>query len=266
MFTYKTIEEMADEWGVATRHIQHLCREGKIENATKRAGAWFIPCDAPNPAKNTKPDEKPFMFTGTKKKIFNSAIKLFTEKGYENVSINDIADTIGIRQSAIYNHFRSKQEILDTIYDFYRYYQLSNRPSPDKLEALLETGSVFDIITKGFIYEFEEGVIEQMSDMAKLVFQRSSTDAKAKEMFLDLILKEAIIFVEDSLNRAVEAGRFAPFDTHSVSLLINCIRLYMLVWWLVSPPPDVLAKQAEDEYKLYALISNLITDLRPPLL
>ncbi|MCL1983197.1 MAG: TetR family transcriptional regulator [Clostridiales bacterium] len=266
MFNYKTIEEMAEKWGVTTRHIQNLCRTGKIESAVKRAGAWFIPSDAPSPVKNTKIDDRPFMFVGTKKKIFYSAIRLFTERGYENVSLNDIADTIGIRQSAIYNHFKSKQEILDTIYDFYHYYQISNRPGPEELEALLETGSIFDIITKGFIYQFEEGVIEQMLDIAKIVFQRASTDAKAKELFQDLILNEAIVFVEDGLGKAVDAGRFAPFDTRSMSILINCIRLYTLIWLLVGPPPGILAKQVEDEYKLYALIANLITDLKPPLL
>ena len=75
MFSYKTVEEVAVEWGITLRHIQNLCREGKIEGAEKRAGAWFIPDNTLNPEKKAKADDKPYSFVGTKKKIFDNAIK-----------------------------------------------------------------------------------------------------------------------------------------------------------------------------------------------
>ena len=37
---------------------------------------------------------------------------LFARHGYEGVSMRDIAGALGIRQSAIYNHFQSKQHLL----------------------------------------------------------------------------------------------------------------------------------------------------------
>jgi len=263
MFAYKTVEEKAVEWNVTSRHIQSLCREGKIEGAVKRAGAWFIPDDALNPAKNTKADSEPFRFVGTKKKIFENSIKLFKQKGYENVSISDIADSVGIRQSAVYNHFKSKQEILNTIYGFYHHNYLSNRPVPDTLDAVLQTGSTMDIVTKGFIYEFDKDVLEQMSYITKIIVQRTTTDAKAKEIFQKLLLEEGINFVENGLNRAVEVGRLAPFDTHTVAVLINCVRLYTLIWWLIEPPQEIYIRMLQEERAMYEHVVTLLTDLKP---
>ena len=259
VFTFKTVDEKAVEWCVTTRHVQNLCREEKIEGAVKRAGMWFIPNDTPNPVKNTRDNDKSFIFVGTKKNIFDNSIKLFTKKGYENVSINDIADSVGIRQSAVYNHFNSKQEILDTIYDFFYYHWILNRPNMDYLEELLsKKSSSLDIIIKGFIYAFEKNIIEQMSDVVKIIMQRVSTDSKATELFKKLLLEEGIVFVENGLNLAIEAGRFKPFDTHTVSVLINCARSYTLLWWMTGPSEETSKKVNKDEHAMYKLISSLL--------
>jgi len=51
----------------------------------------------------------------TKTEIFNAALTLFSEKSYHGASIRDIAKKIGKRESSIYNHFSSKEEILTDI-------------------------------------------------------------------------------------------------------------------------------------------------------
>jgi len=242
----------------------HSQREGKIEGAEKRAGAWFIPDNVTTPVKNTKADDKPYEFVGTKKKIFDNSIKLFTQKGYENVSMSDIADTVNIGQSAVYNHFTSKQQILDMIYGFYYYNHVSKRPSSDDLDSVLQAGTLMDIITKGFTYEFDENLLGLMSDITKIIVQRASTDTKASEIFQKLMLEDAISFVENGLNKAVAIGRLAPFDTHTIAVLINCIRLYMLVCWLVCPQWEVHARVVKDEQSIYEHVISLITDLKPP--
>lgn len=50
--------------------------------------------------------------TNTKDDLRRHARRLFAEHGYEGVSMRDIAGSVGIRQSAIYNHFPSKQHLL----------------------------------------------------------------------------------------------------------------------------------------------------------
>ena len=51
----------------------------------------------------------------TKDRIVREALVLFSVKGYRGTSIKEIADAVGIRDSSLYKHFRSKREIFDTI-------------------------------------------------------------------------------------------------------------------------------------------------------
>ncbi|MDR0414139.1 MAG: TetR/AcrR family transcriptional regulator [Prevotellaceae bacterium] len=53
-----------------------------------------------------------------KRKIIKQvALKLFATKGYATTSINDIAQTAGISKGLMYNYFKSKEEVLQTIWD-----------------------------------------------------------------------------------------------------------------------------------------------------
>lgn len=54
----------------------------------------------------------------TKEKIFEVAINLFSEKGYNGASIRDIAKEVGIKESSIYNHYKGKDAILQAILEY----------------------------------------------------------------------------------------------------------------------------------------------------
>ncbi len=49
--------------------------------------------------------------TGTKQKILKAASTLFSEHGFKATSVRKIASEVGIRESALYNHFQNKEEI-----------------------------------------------------------------------------------------------------------------------------------------------------------
>jgi AcrR family transcriptional regulator len=51
----------------------------------------------------------------TKERIIDEALTLFSQRGYKGTSVKNIADAVGIKDSSLYKHFKSKQEILDTI-------------------------------------------------------------------------------------------------------------------------------------------------------
>lgn len=51
----------------------------------------------------------------TRAALREHARRLFARHGYEGVSMRDIAGALGIRQSAIYNHFPSKQHLLQDL-------------------------------------------------------------------------------------------------------------------------------------------------------
>ena len=51
----------------------------------------------------------------TKNKILKKALELFSSKGYDSVSVGEIAKAVGIKAPSLYNHYPSKQAIFDAI-------------------------------------------------------------------------------------------------------------------------------------------------------
>ena len=51
----------------------------------------------------------------TKERIMDVALHMFSERGYEAVSIRDICGEVGIKESTLYYHFKNKMNILDSL-------------------------------------------------------------------------------------------------------------------------------------------------------
>ena len=51
----------------------------------------------------------------TKEKILDVALTLFSEKGYGNVYVAQIAEGVGIKAPSLYKHYASKQDIFEAI-------------------------------------------------------------------------------------------------------------------------------------------------------
>lgn len=78
-----------------------------------------------------------------KHEILDIAKELFIEKGYENTSIVNILEKVGIAKGTLYYYFTSKEEILDAIIDrisekiFYKAQEISKDPSLSVQEKIL---------------------------------------------------------------------------------------------------------------------------------
>lgn len=53
--------------------------------------------------------------SSTREKILEVALKLFSKKGFKETTIKDIAKEVGITEGAIYRHFSSKEEIINSL-------------------------------------------------------------------------------------------------------------------------------------------------------
>lgn len=90
----------------------------------------------------------------TKEKIYANAIELFALHGYHNLGMRDLARSVGIRASSIYNHYKSKEDILMEIahelihelstfvYPLYKRLDLS--PRDFFLNLSIETNNFFE--------------------------------------------------------------------------------------------------------------------------
>lgn len=55
-----------------------------------------------------------------KEEIIQAALMLASKNGIDNVSMSQIAMQLGIKKPSLYNHFRSKDEIVKAMYDYLR--------------------------------------------------------------------------------------------------------------------------------------------------
>lgn len=55
------------------------------------------------------------MRKSTKERILESALDLFSEKGYDGVGIDLLAESVGIKGPSIYKYFKGKEDILNEL-------------------------------------------------------------------------------------------------------------------------------------------------------
>lgn len=189
-------------------------------------------------------------FEGTKKQIFEKSIELFSEKSFETVSLKDIGQSIGKQQSGIYNHFSTKQEILDTIYYFFVYHFFDARLSMEEVDPIIRTGDLFKIID-AITFRFSAENDKIMTEIFRIVQKRKYHDERAKEIVKDMINNKGIAYGVAVFNRAIEQGHVPPFDTRYLSVLCNYCRQSTYARWVLNPTEEAYQNLLKDEKLIY---------------
>jgi AcrR family transcriptional regulator len=55
-----------------------------------------------------------------KEQILAATLELAYEKGLGRISMSQIAEKVGIKKSSLYSHYKSKEEIIEKMYNFFR--------------------------------------------------------------------------------------------------------------------------------------------------
>ena len=71
----------------------------------------------------------------TKQRILDEALTLFSEKGYANVFVGEIAEKVGIKAPSLYKHYKNKRAIFDAIVE------LMNKRFAEQAKALNINGT-----------------------------------------------------------------------------------------------------------------------------
>ena len=161
---------------------------------------------------------------GTKKQIFIVALRLFATSGVENVSVRDIAKAVGIKAASIYNHYASKEQILDACYDYFLEHNDFSRLDEEQYTRVLQNGTKEDIANIPN-NQFPEEWEENLSNAMAVLFSRVYTDSKALEKYTEM-LDRSLQFLEKFFRRGIELGRFGEFNVRGVSLLFLSAKLF----------------------------------------
>lgn len=161
----------------------------------------------------------------TREKIIYEALSLFSVKGYDAVSIRQIASAVGIKESSIYNHFKSKQDILNKIIDetLKRYYStLDNVQVPksedDNVSELYDniTDDVFlDMCTKIFLFYLKDDYISKLRRLLTIEqYGNKEIGETFRYVFIDRILETQ----RQVLQKFIDSGRFIQGDAYTMAL------------------------------------------------
>ncbi|MCF7885178.1 MAG: TetR/AcrR family transcriptional regulator [Candidatus Marinimicrobia bacterium] len=104
-------------------------------------------------------------YDSTKGKIIKAAIQLFPEKGYENTSMHEIAESAGVTKPAVYYYFENKEEMFKEIMELgkeYGYQHLKNIINSDR--SFRE--KLINLVTERFNIHCDEPEIERFISWA----------------------------------------------------------------------------------------------------
>jgi AcrR family transcriptional regulator len=147
--------------------------------------------------------------TGARAKVERAALELFAVKGFDGVSIAEIATAAGVAQGALYRHYPSKQDLAWALFS----------------EAYRHTGAELDAIRAA-----RAGFDDRVAAMVAHVCALYDTDPALFRFMLltqhDLLPRlEAgertpVTVIEDVVRDAVAAGAIAPVDPSSAAAAI----------------------------------------------
>ncbi len=137
-----------------------------------------------------------------KEEIIMATLKLASEKGLNAISMNMIANEVGIKKPSLYNHFKSKDELVNEMYVFL------------KTEAQRQTHTQMDfsIFEKNSAYE----ILSQLVNNYILLCSEQNM-----QMFYKVIYSERAISSEAASIMATETEKMINATKDVFTVLVN---------------------------------------------
>jgi AcrR family transcriptional regulator len=162
------------------------------------------------------------------KEILENAARLFDELGYNAVSVDQIASSVGIRKPTLYHYFSNKHEILFQLHEVF--IDLLIEKAEARSSDLLPRESLREIMTdilelmhthRGYVRVFFEHYRELPSDAQDII--------KKKRDYYEQM-------VEMTIRRGVSAGEFRDLDARLTTLAFFGICNWSYQWYRADGP------------------------------
>ena len=149
----------------------------------------------------------------TRQKILEEASLLISQHGFNNVSIRQITKQVGIKESSLYNHFVSKEAILDTLFTYFVENHGAVRPPEDELDALLLIMQPEEIF-KHIVFYFGKNINPILENTAMIITNEKYRNARAAEIYYRYVVNEATAYFERLIRKMIDCGMFKEVDAH----------------------------------------------------
>lgn len=120
-----------------------------------------------------------------KEEIIYATLELAAENGMKGVSMSQIADKVGIKAPSLYNHFRSKDEIIKEMYRSLREQALTGKDGGEPDYSKLQDKSTEEILL-GSVAAYM-GIVsnKDMLRFFKVLYSERSTDSIAASIIVE---------------------------------------------------------------------------------
>lgn len=188
----------------------------------------------------------------TKETIMYQALTLFSDRGYEGVSMRDIASAVGIKAASLYNHFKNKEDIFKSIID-----EMSKRYEDAVLEMQVPHGDMNELVEQ-YMNVTEESLVT-IANSLFLYFLKDDFASKFRRMltieqfrctqagdvFQNFFIDGAINFQNTLFDNMIKQGGFIQCDPYVMAL-----HFYSPIFLLLSKYDRLPDKEDEAIYIL----------------
>ncbi|HOI71681.1 MAG TPA: TetR/AcrR family transcriptional regulator [Methanobacterium sp.] len=162
-------------------------------------------------SKHKKEVKKP-----TKEKIFDASVDLFSKKGFNDVTVREIAKQAGIREGSIYNHYKNKEAILDAIIDYFESEFTQSQLNEEEGLNLMDQGPevYFEAGTRMFLDRIKS---PQMEKIYRLICIETYHNEKIREFFIKQLLEEPLLGWERIFRIMIKKKLIKPVDPKTLA-------------------------------------------------
>lgn len=155
----------------------------------------------------------------TKERIIDVSLELFSQKGFDAVSVRDICKRVNIKESSVYYHFKSKQAILDEILS--RFEEMAGTAMKELEEEVNNTDIALNEIFFGLMGNrfFEKYLMDEFCNRVLrllLIEQLGSEDMQGT--YDRWIFDEPLVFQERMFSLLVENGKIKNSDSRYLAV------------------------------------------------
>ena len=163
-----------------------------------------------------------------KKEIIMATLELAANKGLGNVSMNMIADKVGMKKPSLYNHFASKEELVEAMYQFLREEAKKNANVGAIDYTVIFAGkSALEILRMMVGGYFNMNQQEHMLNFYKVIYSERSLNPMAAKIVAEETDK--MIIATKQLFYAMEVHKLLHFTNPDMSAVSFAMTIHGLM-------------------------------------
>ena len=162
-----------------------------------------------------------------KSQILNAAEGIFTQKGFDEARMDDIANETGLSKGTLYLYFKSKDALIIAILDriFQREFRQLENLQQDELSATETIWKLTEMLTKDIIGILR--LIPIVYEFLALAFRNRYVQQALKKYinrYLDILIP--------IIQRGIDSGEFRSVDTREIAIAMGAIIEGTLLIWV----------------------------------